>query len=120
AATDWDREGGVVPIPGKIDPDVHNALGMRFRFELPQGWENKNVRLVIDQEEGGNADGVILNHRGYFREDLDLLSSYGVRVDHWLQPGMNEIDIYNRGHANRKDFGQLDTTIIDVRLELYE
>ncbi len=118
-ATDWDRENGAVTLPGSVDTG-DGALGIRRQFELPAGWEGKTIRLVIDQDEEGNASGVILNDTGYFRDLPSTLYPYGVRVDHWLKPGSNEIDIYNDKHSDRDDHGKLAAAISDIRLEMYD
>lgn len=120
-ATDWTVEEGEVQLPGKITSEK-NALGIRRSFDLPEGWAGKPVRLVIEHEVpvgNANANGVLLNEYGYFRETPAEMATYGVRVDQWLQPGRNEIDLYNRRHASSGDLGVLNTGIKDVRLELY-
>ncbi len=119
-ATDFDREEGAVQLPGAVEKR-HKAFGIRKRFELPEEWVGRTVHLVVEGEPGvGQEGGFIVNERGYFRESPAVMAPYGVRVDHWLQPGTNEIDIYAQRHMSLRDKGVITGPISSVRLELYE
>lgn len=120
----WHKEGASVKVPGRVD----GAIGVRRTFELPTDWaDGKVVRLVIERK--GNINGVIVNGIGYHRDDTsdtyarndasDGVAPYGFRVDRWLKPGKNMIDLFPRGHRNTNQT-KIDADIIDVRLERYD
>ena len=114
----WDTVSGTVNLPGQ----VAKVFGIRKSFELPKGCEGKKARLVVDQGEKGNIHGAIINGTGYFYCSKDDLFPYGVRIDHWLKPGSNVIDLYPVGHSSYR--GQkgaaIDATISSVRIEFYD
>jgi len=120
----WHKEGASVKVPGRVD----GAIGVRRTFELPADWmDGKVVRLVIERK--GNINGVVVNGVGYHRDDTsdtyarndasDGVAPYGFRIDRWLKPGTNTIDLFPRGHRNTNET-KLDADIIDVRLERYD
>ena len=118
--SDWRRKDGAVTLPGTVD----KGFGLRHSFELPSGWEGKQVRLVIEQI--GNLQGLMVNADGYLRADPGIMepwSPVGIRIDNWLKPGENTIDLYPAHHHNynsRDKQGTLKTEIKSIRLELYK
>jgi len=114
----WDTVSGTATIPGRIT----NRFGIRKTFELPADWAGARVRLVFDQGEDGNVDGMILNGEGYVLSSRDTFFPYGPRVDFWLKPGTNTIDFYPKGHNSFREQrkARIDATIRSIRLEKYE
>ncbi len=120
-ALSWHEQKGRSELPGQ----VKGMFGLRRTFELPKHWEGRTVRIVVEQDERSPQVGaVMLNQTGYFREARDQLAGYGVRVDHWLKTGVNEIDLYHPRHGSYQDYfkkgiPKMDGEIRGVRLELY-
>jgi len=76
------------------------------------------------EQEGRVIDGLIVNQTNYLRETLDGFAPYGVRIDQWLNPGSNEIDLYSAGHSSFgnywKNIPMMKGEIRSVRLEMYD
>lgn len=114
----WDTVSGAVTLPGRVD----KVFGIRKSFDLPEGWEGRKVRVVVDQGTSGNIEGCIINGVGYFFCPRDVMSPYGVRIDQWLKPGTNEIDLYPSGHVNPQyqKSASMNANVRSIRLECYE
>jgi hypothetical protein len=119
-ATDFDIEEGVVQLPGTVGKE-RKAFGLRKTFKLPEDWTGRRIHLVVEREPGvGLQGGFMVNERGYFAETAPVMAPYGVRIDHWLQPGTNEIDIYAQRHQELHEKGIITDPISSVRLEVYD
>lgn len=117
--SDWGVINGSINLPGS----VADIFGLRRTFELPADWAGSKIRLVIDQDS--NLQGLMINGDGYMRIDPDNTESwapYGPRIDAWLKPGTNTIDLYPSGHHNLLDKAKMKFfgTIRSIRLERYE
>lgn len=118
-ATQWHQTSGTVTLPGAFK----NILGLRRSFELPESWVGKRVRLVVEMNTPNAMNGLIINSTNYCRvsqETSEGWSPYGVRVDQWLKPGKNTIDLYATGHQTIKDNAKMSAQINNIRLELCE
>jgi len=116
--SDWRIQDGTVTLPGKVD----GGFGLRHSFELPAGWEGKKVRLVIEQT--GNLNGLMVNADGYSRAEdkSEPWFPFGTRIDRWLRPGKNTIDLYPIDHHNylNREKAKLRAEIKSIRLEIYD
>ncbi len=89
------------PAPGSGRlPFTGSALILGTEFEFPAAYAGRPVRLVIEFAEPGNRNsrvwGVLVNGEGYFRSEQ--FSPIGQRLDRFLKPGRNTLELLGRQH----------------------
>ncbi len=111
------NESGNISIPfkGKI-------FGISREFEIPQSWQGKIIRLVIEENNSNNMNSElntsIINTTGYFRENSFL--SPGIRMDRYLIPGKrNRLAIYKDLTRGAIDTKPININIQNIKLEAY-
>jgi len=121
-AKSWSELDGTLSLPAKVE----GPFGLRKTFTLPKGWEGKRVHLVIDQDRlkgnQGEIGGILVNQTGYMRDSAEVFFPYGVRIDQWLKPGQNEIELLVAGHSSYREGEKriIAADIRDVKIEIYE
>ena len=118
----WSELDGTLTLPAKVD----GPFSLRKTFTLPKNWEGKRIHLVVDQDRlkgnQGEVGGLLVNQTGYMRDSSEVLYPYGTRIDQWLKPGQNEIELLPAGHSSYREGEKrkLGADIRDVRIEVYE
>ena len=120
--SDWHQTSGTTTLPGL----VKGPFALRRSFNLPESWAGKPVRLVIELRYPGEFTGLIVNSTGYARvmsDQSDTWAPHGVRIEQWLKPGSNTIDLYPGGHTDNVDEPNkflINAQVKSIRLELCE
>ena len=117
--SNWHQTSGTITLPGSFK----SILGIRRSFDLPESWAGKPVRLVVETNNPKGMNGIIVNSTGYCRVDADVKDGWaplGMRIEQWLKPGKNTIDLYATGHMHITDNAKMNAQISNIRLEICE